>query len=50
MTFRITMTLKPHMILSYHTTTPGATPILFHPKLVEAISPQKNEIYFNQRK
>ena len=42
------MTLKTHMILSYHTPVPGATPILFHPKLVEIISLQKNKIYFNQ--
>ena len=43
-------TLKTHLILSYHTPAPGATPILFHLKLVEAISLQKNEIYFNQGK
>ena len=27
------MILKTHMILSYHTPAPEATPILFHPKL-----------------
>ena len=43
-------TLKTHLILSCHTPAPRATPILFHLKLVEAISPQKNEIYFNQGK
>ena len=43
-------TLKTHLILSYHTPAPGATPILFHLKLVEAISIQKNEIYFKQGK
>ena len=48
MTFWITMTLKTQYILSYHTPTPGATPILFHPKLVEAISLQKNEIFLNR--
>ena len=30
--------------------TQGATPKLFDPKFVEAISLQKNEIYLNQRK
>ena len=44
------MTLKTHLILSYHTPAPGATPILFHLKSVEAISLQKSEIYFNQKK
>ena len=43
-------TLKTHLILSYHTPAPGATLILFHLKLFEAISLQKNEIYFNQGK
>ena len=42
------MTLKTHMILSYHTTAAGATPTLFRQKWVEAISLQKNE--FNQKK
>ena len=36
-------------VISY-TPVQGATPRLFHPKLVEAISLQKNEIYFNQTK
>ena len=36
MTFWITMILKTHMMPSYQTPA-GATPILFHPKLVEAI-------------
>ena len=43
-------TLKTHLILSYHTPAPEATPILFHLKLVEAMSLQKNEIYCNQGK
>ena len=43
-------TLKTHLILSYHTPASGATPILFHLKLVEVIPLQKNEIYFNQGK
>ena len=43
-------TLKTHLILSYYTPAPGATPMLFHLKLVEAISLQKNEIYFSQGK
>ena len=43
-------TLKTHLILSYHTPALGATPILFHLKLVEAISLQKNEIFFSQGK
>ena len=42
-------TLKTQLILSY-TPAPGATPISFHLKLVEAISLQKNEIYFHQGK
>ena len=37
------------MIMSY-TLPPGATLILFQPKVVEAISLQKKEIYFNHRK
>ena len=41
------MTLKTHMILSYYTPAPEATQILFHPKCVDAISLQKNEIYFS---
>ena len=40
--FWITMTLKTHKILWYHTSVPGATSILFHPKMVEDISLQKN--------
>ena len=44
------MTVKTHMMLSYHTPEPGATPILFHSKLVEATFLQKNEFYFNQSK
>ena len=44
------MPLKTHIILPYHTPAAGATPILFHPKQVEAISLQKNEIYFSQQK
>ena len=49
MTFWVTMTLKAQMILSYYIPTPGATPVLLHLKWVEAISLQKNEIFFNQR-
>ena len=41
-------TLRTHLILSYYNPAPGGTPILFHLKLVKAISLQKNEIYFNQ--
>ena len=50
MTFWLTMTLKTHMILSHYTAASGTTPILFHPKWVEAISLQNNEIFFNQGK
>ena len=50
MTFWKTMTLKTDMILSYYTPAPTATAILFHPKWVQAISLQKNKLYFNQRK
>ena len=31
------MTMKTHMILSYYTPPPGATPTLFHPKQVKAV-------------
>ena len=45
------MTLKTqHDSVIYHTPALVATPILFYPKLIEAISLQKNKIYFNQRK
>ena len=47
--FWITMTLKTYIILSYHTSAPATTSILFHPKIGEAISLQKNQIYLNQR-
>ena len=50
MTFWKTMTLKTDMILSYYTPAPTATATLFHPKWVQAISLQKNKLYFNQRK
>ena len=43
------MTLKTHIILSYHAQEPVDTPIMFHPKIIEAISLQKNEIQFSQR-
>ena len=46
----MTMTSKLQMILSCHTPAPGATPILFQTKLVETISLQDNELYFNQSK
>ena len=47
--FWITMTLKTHIIPPYHTSAPGATSIFFHPKIVEAISLQKIQIYFSKR-
>ena len=50
MTFWMAMTSKLQMILSCHTPAPGATPILFQTKLVEAIYLQSNELYFNQSK
>ena len=42
--------IETHLILSYHIVAPGTTSILSQLKLVEAISLQQNEIYFNQRK